>query len=165
MCCFVPFCTFTVPQIQICTSFVPLGCSSEILQHIATYSYRQPLTAIFYFMSSNIRITRICQFCGNEFTAQTTRTRYCSHKCNSKHYKALQKGQKIEASNQETREVLSKQMEELKAKEFLSIDDTCSLLGVSRWTVWRGIKRNDINAVKIGRRTLIKRSEIDKLFA
>lgn len=116
-------------------------------------------------MSSNIRITRVCEFCGNEFTAQTTRTRYCSHKCNSRHYKALQKGKKIEASNQETRQVLNMAIEELKTKEFLSIEDTCTLLGVSRWTVWRGIKRNDINAVKIGRRTLIKRTEIDKLFA
>lgn len=116
-------------------------------------------------MSSNIKITRVCEFCGNEFIAQTTRTRYCSHKCNSRHYKALQKGQKIESSNQETKQKLNREIEEIKAKEFLSIEDTCSLLGVSRWTVWRGIKRNEINAVKIGRRTLIKRSEIDKLFA
>jgi len=116
-------------------------------------------------MSSNIRITRVCEFCGNEFTAQTTRTRYCSHKCNSRHYKAMQKAGKIEASNRETKQVLNRPIEEIKAKEFLSIEDACKLLGVSRWTIWRGIKRNDINAVKLGRKTLIKRSEIDKLFA
>lgn len=116
-------------------------------------------------MSSNIRITRVCECCGNEFIAQTTRTRYCSHKCNSRHYKLRQKEKKIEKSNQETHSVLSKPIEDIKAKEYLSIDDVCTLLGVSRWTVWRGIKRTDIKALKIGRRTLIKRSEIDKLFS
>ncbi len=28
-------------------------------------------------MSSNIKLQRICQHCGNEFTAKTTVTQYC----------------------------------------------------------------------------------------
>lgn len=117
-------------------------------------------------MSSNIRITRVCEFCGNEFIAQTTRTRYCSHKCNSKHYKALQKGKKIEASNQETRLKLNADIEAVKAKEFLTVPDLAKLLNCSTRTAYNLINRGDLKAVKLSeRKTLIKRSEIDKLFA
>jgi len=51
-------------------------------------------------MSSNIEIKRICEFYKNEFTALTTRTRYCSHKCNIRHYKVLERNEKVEKSNQ-----------------------------------------------------------------
>ena len=117
-------------------------------------------------MSSNIRITRVCDYCGNEFTAQTTRTRYCSHKCNSRHYKALQKGKKIEVSNQETRQKQNTDIEAVKAKEFLTVSDLAKLLNCSTRTAYNLINRGDLKAVKVSeRKTLIKRSEIDKLFA
>lgn len=38
-------------------------------------------------MHSKIRLTKTCDNCGNEFTAKTTKTRYCSHRCNKQHYK------------------------------------------------------------------------------
>ncbi|WNH10499.1 helix-turn-helix domain-containing protein [Thalassobellus suaedae] len=114
-------------------------------------------------MSSNIEVQRICEHCKQEFTARTTRTKYCSHKCNSRAYKANIKNQKIEASNKETLKTISLPIEELKQKEFLTIAETCQLLSVSRWTIWRKIKNNEIQASKIGSRTIIKRIEIDKL--
>lgn len=40
-------------------------------------------------MSSNIKIQKNCEFCGDEFTARTLYTRYCSKSCNKKHYKQL----------------------------------------------------------------------------
>lgn len=52
----------------------------------------------------------------------------------------------------------------LNAKEFLSVQDAANLIGASRWTIQRLIKSNKIKATKIGRRTIISRSEIDKLF-
>lgn len=39
-------------------------------------------------MSSKIEVQRICQYCKKEFTARTTVTKYCSHKCNQRAYKA-----------------------------------------------------------------------------
>lgn len=117
-------------------------------------------------MSSNIRITRVCEFCDNEFTAQTTHTRYCSHRCNSRHYKALQKGQKIEASNKETKQVLNTDIEVVKAMEFLTVPDLAKLLNCSTRTAYNLINSGNLKAVKLSeRKTLIKRSEIDKLFA
>ena len=80
-------------------------------------------------MSSNIAIQRLCQHCGNEFTAKTTKTRFCSHICNSRAYKAQLKNGKIEVSNNETKATKNRSAGELKAKEFLSVQDTCTLLG------------------------------------
>ena len=81
-------------------------------------------------MSSNIEVQRICEHCKQEFTARTTRTRFCSHKCNSRAYKANIKKQKIEASNAETVKTISLPIQELKSKEFLTIAEACKLLSV-----------------------------------
>ncbi len=115
-------------------------------------------------MSTNIRIKRICQHCGNEFEAQTTLTKYCSHVCNSRAYKANKRAAKVEVSNEQTRRIVERPVEVIRSKDFLNVADTCKLLGLSRWTVWRAVKAGNINAVKVGRRTVIRRSDIDRLF-
>ncbi|WP_207430565.1 helix-turn-helix domain-containing protein [Sabulibacter ruber] len=114
-------------------------------------------------MSSNIRLKRICQHCGNEFVAKTTVTQYCGDTCAKRAYKVRLRTSKVEASNKETKETILKPIEELNAKEFLSIADTCQLLGLSRWTVWRAIKAQELPSVKIGRRCIIKRSHLDQM--
>lgn len=115
-------------------------------------------------MSSNLRIQRICQYCGSEFTSKTTVTRTCSDKCAKRLYKKKKRDVKIEVSNEQTKRIVSKPMEELSAKAFLSISETSKLLSISRWTIWRAINRHELNAAKIGRRTLIRRADIDRLF-
>ena len=115
-------------------------------------------------MSSNIEVQRVCESCGNIFKARTTTTRFCSHKCNSKFNKLNIKNQKIESSNKETQSIISKPFDELKAKPFLSIAETCKLLGISRRTVYRMLERGELYAGKAGKRTIIKSTEIDKLF-
>ena len=102
-------------------------------------------------MSSNITIQRICQHCGKEFTARTTVTQYCGDSCAKRAYKARQKEAKVESSNRQTKAIKEKPMEDLKAKAFLSVADTCQLLGISRWTLWRLIKRGELPAAKFGR--------------
>jgi len=56
-------------------------------------------------MSSNIKVQRICNNCGNEFTAKTTTTLYCSRSCYSAAYKAKQRAVKIEQSDKETQRI------------------------------------------------------------
>jgi excisionase family DNA binding protein len=114
-------------------------------------------------MSSNIKVQRICQHCDNEFTARTTTTLYCSHRCNSAAYKAKKRAAKVEASNKETNNVKSRPIEELKAKAFLSIDETCKLVGISRRTVYRMIERGELVTGKAGKRTIIRRSDLEQI--
>jgi excisionase family DNA binding protein len=115
-------------------------------------------------MSSNIRVNKICQYCGKEFIAQKTTTKYCSHKCASRAYKDRQREGKIKASLVETIQIKESEFEELRSKDYLSISETSKLLGISRRTIYRMIKRGDLNVGKIGRRTIIRRSDIEKIF-
>ncbi len=116
-------------------------------------------------MSSNIQVQRICQHCGKEFTARTTVTRFCSKPCNSAAHKAKARLGKVEISNKETQLVKTKSIEQLKAKEFLSVRDVATLLGCSVRSVYYYIESGNIKAVNLGQRiTRIKRSELDKLF-
>ena len=116
-------------------------------------------------MSSNIQVQRICQHCGNEFTARTTSTAYCSHRCNSAAYKAKQRAEKVEVSNKETQRIKSQPIEELKAKEFLTVKEVARLLNCSVRSAYYYIDKGTIKAVNLGQRiTRVKRSDIDKLF-
>lgn len=115
-------------------------------------------------MSSSIEIQRVCEFCGNDFTAKTTVTRYCSLGCARRAYKQRKRVVKINASNSETLQVIHKPMEELKAKEFLSLSEAQCLIGVSKRTLYRMIERNELIIGKFGRRTVIRRSDIEKHF-
>jgi excisionase family DNA binding protein len=116
-------------------------------------------------MSSNIKVQRICQHCGAEFTARTTVTRYCSDKCSKAAYKARIRAEKVQKSNVETLQVKTKPIEELKAKEFLTVQEVARLLNCSVRSTYYYIKTGKIRAVNLGQRlTRVKRSEIDKLF-
>ena len=74
----------------------------------------------------------------------------------------------ISANDAEPQTLQSLQTEQpllnLKTKEFLSVQEAADLLGASRWTIQRLVQRNVLNAAKLGRRTILKRSEIDNLF-
>jgi excisionase family DNA binding protein len=114
-------------------------------------------------MSSNIQVQRICQHCGKEFTARTTVTQYCGDTCSKRAYKARVRTGKVEQSNKETQRIKSQPIEELKAKAFLSIADTCKLVGISRRTVYRIIERGELTTGKAGKRTIIRRSDLEQL--
>lgn len=116
-------------------------------------------------MSSNIQITRICEYCNKEFTAKTTVTRYCSHTCNSRAYKAIVKSKKIKNSNEQTANVRIQPIEILKVKEFLTVKDITILLNCSRQTIYKLIASGKLNAIKLNNKKIfVKRSDLDKLF-
>lgn len=116
-------------------------------------------------MSTNIKVQRLCQFCGEEFTAKTTVTKYCSLRCASRSGKARKREEKIVRINTQTRQAFIKPIEEIRAKSYLSISDGSRLLGISRRTIYRMIDRGELNAGKAGSRTLLRREDIDKLFS
>ena len=116
-------------------------------------------------MSSKIKVQRICQYCGQEFTARTTVTKYCSDKCSKAAYKARKRAEKIKQSNVETIRKKNLPIEQLKAKEFLTVREVSQLLNCSVRSVYYYIENGTISAVNLGQRmTRVKRSEIDNLF-
>jgi excisionase family DNA binding protein len=117
-------------------------------------------------MSSNIRVQRICQFCGKEFTARTTVTKYCSDVCAKRAYKARKRTEKVEISNNATNLLKIQPIEELNAKEFLSVRDVATLLGCSVRTTYRLIDNGTLKAVNLAERiTRVKRSELNKILS
>jgi len=117
-------------------------------------------------MSSNIRIQRICIQCGNEFTAKTTVTQACSDKCRKAAYKARNRNEKIEASNNETLRIKAKPIEDLTGKQFLTVPEVALLMGCSKRTAYRLISKGMLpGSTNLSERlTRVKRSELDKLF-
>lgn len=116
-------------------------------------------------MSSNISIQKICSFCKKEFTAKKTTTKYCSHLCNSRAYKANAKQQKINKTNTETVKTILFPIEQINAKDFLTVKEVSLLLNCSIKSIYRCINKGNLNSINIGERiTRIKRTDIDKLF-
>jgi DNA binding domain, excisionase family len=120
-------------------------------------------------MSSNIRINRICKYCGEVFVAKTFKTQFCSHSCNSKDYKKREKIRKIEESQEEYKSDLknsksqSMNMEELKSKIYLSIAEVCLLVGMSDSTIRKFVKEGKLKTIRLGKKHLILKSQIENL--
>ena len=120
-------------------------------------------------MSSNIRINRICKYCGEVFVAKTFKTQFCSHSCNSKDYKKREKIRKIEESQEEYKSNLknskseSMNLEELKNKSYLNIAEVCALVGMSDSTIRKFIKEGRLKTIRFGKKHLILKSQIEDL--
>ena len=111
-------------------------------------------------MSSNIRIERICEWCGKQFTAQTTVTRFCSKRCSEHAYKERLRQKKISLSNQETAQTNFKWRD----KEYLTPAQVAELLGIGRMTIYRYIRNGKIKVVRFARKTLINKADIQAMF-
>ena len=114
-------------------------------------------------MSSNIFTQRICQFCGKEFTARTTVTKYCSHKCNQRDYKKSLRDKNIIRSENETVKPTIDQLTLIQNKEILSLKEAAIFLGVSRTTLYRMRKNGFIQFKNIGSKYIVYKKNIEKL--
>lgn len=114
-------------------------------------------------MSSNIQIQKVCELCGIEFTARKTTTRFCSHKCASRGYKQKVRDQKIKQTNNETIRIKTKDIECVKAKEFLTVSEVALLIGCSRRTAYRLVSKGNIGSINLSQRlTRIPRTAVDQ---
>lgn len=120
-------------------------------------------------MSSNIRINRICKHCREVFVAKTFKTQFCSHSCNSKDYKKREKIRRMEEFKEEYKSDLknsksqSMNMEELKSKIYLSIAEVCLLVGMSDSTIRKFVKEGRLKTIRLGKKHLILKSQIENL--
>jgi excisionase family DNA binding protein len=166
------YCTFSKITFHPEIFRIP-GSKVPIVQHAASQNHSQPTKATcsnsqnrtknFQQMSSNIQIQKTCQHCGKRFLARTTVTKYCSDVCAKRAYKLRLRTQSVEQTIKKDIEenILSKEKVQ---KEYLSIDEACGLIGVSRWTIYRLIEKGIFKSAKIGARVIIPRVEIDRLF-
>src|ERR1700692_2524503 len=125
-------------------------------------------------MSTNIRVKRRCEYCKKEFTAQTVRTRYCSHQCNSRAYKKLKSQEKIKQAKRVYKvkppivSVNKKQpwdYTQIQSKQLLTINEACLLLSITQVTLRRWLKDGIITSGRIGKKHLIQREHLDLLLS
>jgi excisionase family DNA binding protein len=80
-------------------------------------------------------------------------------------YKARKRTERVQKSNLETIKIKSKTIEELKAKEFLTVSDVSKLIGCSRQNVYKLINTGKLKATNIlKKKTIVRRCDLDKLF-
>ena len=116
-------------------------------------------------MSSNLKIKRICAWCGKEFIAQKTTTACCSKQCANALYKKKKRDEAIKANNQVVeKKIEEKPIKRIKDKSFLTITETAIYLGVTRPTVYGYIKRGELEGIRLGFKYLLKKEDIDELF-
>jgi len=115
-------------------------------------------------MSSGISIPKICLECNSAFIAKTTVTKFCSQKCAGKAYKKNKRSEKVSAvQKQEYEKSAGVDMALIQSKEYLSIKETCLLLGISRMSLYRYIKNKTIIPSSIGGKVIIKKQVITDL--
>jgi len=117
-------------------------------------------------MSSNLNYLKQCLFCLDYFEAKTLYTKYCTHKCNSRHYKQLAREKKINAVQADTKKQVSDapflRLVEIQQKVFLTISEAALYVGVSKRTIERMIASSTIAVCRFNRRVLIKRLDLEK---
>ncbi|WP_134087881.1 helix-turn-helix domain-containing protein [Olivibacter sp. XZL3] len=117
-------------------------------------------------MSSNIVIKRICEYCGKEFDARTTVTRFCSHTCNRRAYKAIKRGEKVQVIKKEVEAVKKKPYDDIAVKPVLNVNEVAVFLGTTKQTVNKMIRSGRLDAENFGvRLTRIRKEDLDSLFS
>mgnify|MGYP003623445212 CR=1 FL=1 len=117
-------------------------------------------------MSSKIEVQKICELCGGEFTARKTTTRYCSHRCASQAYKAEKRKEKVQfVAIKQPKPPKTQVMDVIQSKEYISISEAAALLSTCRQTIYNYLQAGKFKSAQLsGRKTLIRRQDIDELF-
>ena len=99
--------------------------------------------------------------------AKTFKTRYCSHTCNSRDYKKKLKNEKLKGEVKNRKENwISKDLEALKNKEFLSARDAAVIVGCSTKTIYRLLNDGTIKGVNLSKRlTRINKKSLDRIIS
>lgn len=108
-------------------------------------------------MSTNITVQKVCEFCGQKFTAKTLFTRYCSKQCNSRHYKQLAKEEKAKVLNAQLTATVTAPLETIVSTthDYFEVDEAAQLMRVSIRTLYRLIEKKKLKKKKILSRTVI----------
>ncbi len=118
-------------------------------------------------MSSNIRIKKVCQQCGNVFIAQKTVTKYCSLQCGRKAYKKRERQDKLNETAKKTKQDLLIQHVPSKneavvtvTKELVNIRELSVITSLSERTLFNLIKDKKFPKMKVGRRLVFNKDAV-----
>lgn len=115
-------------------------------------------------MSSNLKITKVCQWCGKEFIARTTATGFCSHRCSNFAYKEKKRQKRLQEFQEEYARVKPGSSTEIEKQEFLTPVQLSKLLGMCRASIYNYISLGVIKPLRLRGKTLIRRKDIEDLF-
>ena len=103
---------------------------------------------------------KICEECGKEFITLMPTTHYCSDRCSKLAYKHRKRDERL---NNTTLEVRERQRLALLDKDFLTLSDAARLMQMSRNTLYKIIRDNEIQIKRFTDRTVrIARADLDK---
>ncbi|MDR3266306.1 MAG: helix-turn-helix domain-containing protein [Tannerella sp.] len=109
-------------------------------------------------------IKRVCEYCGKEFIAGTSTTRYCSPTCNKRAYKATIRQKKIDVSDRQTINTKTEKMKkDFANRQAYSVAEVAEVLGVCKKTIYNLAHAGKIFAIrKSSRMTVIPEKSINE---
>jgi predicted DNA-binding transcriptional regulator AlpA len=114
-----------------------------------------------------MRIKKVCQHCGDVFTAQTTTTKYCSLQCAQRAYKKRVNENKIDEAANKTRADLLVQHQPSGnntttgvMKELVNIKELSVVTSLSERTLFRLIKDKKFPKMKVGKRLVFNKDVV-----
>lgn len=114
---------------------------------------------------SKFRITKKCEWCGNEFQAQKATTKYCCKRCAEHAYKERMRIERVKLTQSSiARQDHERAMAPVADKEYLTPKEAAALLGVERTTIYRYLWNGQLTGLKLKGKTFIRRSDIEKKF-
>ncbi len=106
---------------------------------------------------------KTCEYCGKEFHACHSRTRYCSPRCSKLGHKHQKRNERIRNTSFEVRET---ERLALLDKNYMTITDAARLLQVSRNTMYKIIETGNLKTQHFTPRTIrVSRIDLDKFVA
>jgi len=100
--------------------------------------------------TSNIRIRKVCEWCGKEFEAQKCSTRFCCKRCAEHAYKDRQRQKRKQETEAKVIETIIREKEKTgEDKVYLSVQETADLIGVKRNAVYQLIYRGKLKAFRL----------------
>lgn len=113
-------------------------------------------------MTSKFEYKKVCQFCGNEFVAQKSTTKYCSASCANRGHKAEKRQERLQVESEAIKE---RRRQNLLAQENLSLTDAAALLDISRPTLYKLLQDKEIELLRISKRTIrVKKTDLLNLY-
>lgn len=105
---------------------------------------------------------KTCEYCGKQFTAQKSSTRFCSKSCADRANK--ERIRKWTQTVVETKDRIETIQNSQSFGDILSPRTLALYLGVSIRTAYRYLENGMIPAITTNKKTFVRRSDVDKLF-